>query len=65
LLIRDSQKTKMDNGLAKTISIFLSILLVVSITLAAMKKIDFMYFWIIAGVSAIIAWKVLPYMRKH
>lgn len=54
----------MNNGFAKTISIFLIILLVSSITLAAMKKLDFLYFWIIAGVSAVIAWKVIPGMKK-
>jgi hypothetical protein len=61
---RDSQKTKMENGLVKLVSVFLIVLLVVSITLAAMKKMDFMYFWIIAGVSAIVAWKVIPKMKK-
>jgi hypothetical protein len=54
----------MNNGFAKTISIFLIFLLISSLTLAAMKKIDFMYFWIIAGISAIIAWKVIPGMKK-
>ena len=57
---------KVNNGFAKGIAVFLILLLVVSLTLAAMKKIDFMYFWLIAGISAIMAWKVLPGMKnKH
>jgi len=54
----------MENGSAKSTSIFLIILLISSLTLAAMKKIDFMYFWIIAGISAIFAWRILPKMKK-
>jgi len=54
----------MENGSAKSTSIFLIILLISSLTLAAMKKIDFMYFWIIAGIRAIVAWKVLPKINK-
>jgi hypothetical protein len=56
--------SKINNGFAKGMAVFLIFLLVISLTLAAMKKIDFMYFWIIAGISAIIAWKVLPGMKK-
>jgi hypothetical protein len=56
--------SKVNNGFAKSIAIFLIFLLTISLTLAAMKKIDFMYFWIIAGISAIIAWKVLPKINK-
>jgi hypothetical protein len=54
----------MNNGFAKGTAIFLIILLISSLTMAAMKKIDFTVFWIIAGVSAIIAWKVMPKVNK-
>lgn len=53
-----------NNGFSKGIAIFFIILLISSLTLAAMKKIDFLYFWIIAGVSALVAWKVLPKMKS-
>ena len=54
----------MDNSFAKIISVFLIVLLISSLTLAAMKKIDFFYFWIIAGVGALVAWKVMPKIKK-
>lgn len=54
----------MNNSFSKGIAIFFIILLIVSLTLAVLKKIDWIVFYIIAGVSAIVAWKVLPKMRK-
>lgn len=52
------------NGFGKAVALFFIFLLIISLTLAAMKKLDWLVFWIIAGVSAIFAWKVLPRMKK-
>ncbi|MBW2992928.1 hypothetical protein KY345_06990 [Candidatus Woesearchaeota archaeon] len=52
------------NKFAKFVAIFFIFLLIISLTLAAMKKVDWIVFWVIAGISAIVAWKVMPRMKK-
>jgi len=58
------EKTDKVNSLSKGITLFFIFLLIASLTLAAMKKVDWIFFWITAGISAIYAWKVLPKMKK-
>jgi len=47
----------------KFISVFLSALLFLSLTLAVMRQISWMYFWVLAVVSGIFAFKIIPKME--
>jgi len=49
----------------KLLSIFLIILLVITLTLFVLKKISSMAFWIIVIVAGLIAYKGIPWMRNR
>jgi len=48
----------------KIISIILIILIITALTLFVLGKIKPVVFWIIVGFAALMAYKVIPYLRK-
>jgi uncharacterized membrane protein len=48
----------------KVLSVFLVMILVISLTLYVMGRIPSRGFWILAAILAVIAFLVLPWMRK-
>lgn len=49
--------------LKQIISIFLIIFLITTLTLFVLKRISAMYFWVVAAVTGLIAFKVIPKMN--
>jgi hypothetical protein len=50
-------------SLKQIISIFLILILVLNLVLFALRKINVIYFWIIIGIIAVIAYYVIPKMK--
>ncbi|MFH2028904.1 MAG: hypothetical protein ABIJ08_07215 [Nanoarchaeota archaeon] len=47
----------------KLVSISLIIILIINLVLFALKKIPQIYFWLMIGIIALIAYKVMPKLK--
>jgi len=54
----------MENQNLKTPVLLLALLLVVVLTLTVFGSLDLIVFWVLAGISAIFAFKILPGMKQ-
>ncbi|MFA4855492.1 MAG: hypothetical protein WC634_02815 [archaeon] len=54
----------MKNLVLKVSVLLLVLALVVSLTLATMKLLNPLVFWVLAGISAVFAFKILPKIKQ-